>query len=177
MNFRNISAWSIRNPVPPIVLFMCLTLAGLISFMRMPVALNPDIDFPVVVVVVSQPGASPIEMETQIAQKVEAAARSIQGVDQIDSTVTEGNSVTVVQLAIGTPIDRAVEDMRGQVQQIRGELPDGILEPRVMRFDTTNDNDLANFAAVSTSMSLEQLSWYVDNTVSRTLLSVPGLAA
>lgn len=177
MNFRNISAWSIRNPVTPIVLFMFLTLAGLISFMRMPVALNPDIDFPVVVVVVSQPGASPIEMETQIAQKVEAAARSIQGVDQIDSTVTEGNSVTVVQLAIGTPIDRAVEDMRGQVQQIRGELPDGILEPRVMRFDTTNDNDLANFAAVSTSMSLEQLSWYVDNTVSRTLLSVPGLAA
>jgi len=177
MNFRNISAWSIRNPVTPIVLFMFLTLAGLISFMRMPVALNPDIDFPVVVVVVSQPGASPIEMETQITQKIEAAARSIQGVDQIDSTVTEGTSVTVVQLAIGTPIDRAVEDMRGQVQQIRGELPDGILEPRIMRFDTTNDNDLANFAAVSTDMSLEQLSWYIDNTVSRTLLSVPGLAA
>jgi len=177
MNFRNISAWAIRNPVTPLVLFMFLSLAGLISFMRMPVALNPDIDFPVVVVSVSQPGASPIEMETQIAQKVEAAARSIQGIEQIDSEVEEGNSTTIVQLAIGTPIDRAVEDMRGQIAQIRGELPDGILEPQVMRFDTTNDNDLANYAAVTSDMSLEQLSWYVDNTVSRALLSVPGLAA
>jgi len=176
MSFRNISSWAIRNPVTPIVLFMFLTLAGLISFMRMPVSLQPDIDFPIVWVNVSQPGASPIEMETQVAQKIEAAARSIQGVEEINSTVREGSSTTVVQLAIGTPIDRAVEDMRGQIAQIRGDLPEGILEPQVGRADTTSDNDLANFAAVSTGMSLEQLSWYVDNTVSRALLSVPGLA-
>ena len=174
MSFRNISSWAIRNPFPPLVLFMFLMLAGLISFMRMGVSGQPDIDFPIVFISVSQPGASPVEMETQVAQKVEAAARSVQGVEEINSTVTEGNSQTVVQLAIGTPIDRAVEDMRGQMSQIRGSLPDGILEPQVGRADTSQ-NDIAAFAAVSTSMSLEQLSWYVDNTVSRALLGVPGM--
>src|SRR3954466_4353245 len=176
MSFRRISAWAIRNPVPPLVLFMFLTLAGIISFMRMGVSLQPDIDFPIVWVSISQPGASPVEMETQVTQKVEAAARSVQGVEEINSTVTEGNSQTVVQLAIGTPIDRAVEDMRSQISQIRSTLPDGILEPQVGRADTASENDIANFAVVSTDMSLERLSWYVDNTVSRALLSVPGLA-
>ena len=83
MSFRNISAWAIRNPVPPIVLFVALTLAGIVSFMRMDVNNDPDIDFPIVVVVVSQPGAAPTELETQVTQRVEAALRNLQGVDQI----------------------------------------------------------------------------------------------
>ncbi|RZM34429.1 MAG: efflux RND transporter permease subunit, partial [Sphingomonas sp.] len=103
MNFRNISAWSIRNPVPPIVLFLALMLAGVVSFMRMDVNRDPDIDFPIAVVVVNQPGAAPTEMETQVTQRVEAAVRSLQGIDEINSTVTEGNSETVIQLTIGTP--------------------------------------------------------------------------
>ena len=131
MSFRNISAWAIRNPVPPIVLFIALTIAGLVSFSRMDVNNDPDIDFPVVWISISQPGAAPAELETQITQKVEAAVRSLQGIDQIDSTVSEGNSQTVVQLDIGTPIDRAVEDVRSAIQQVRGNLPDGILEPQI----------------------------------------------
>lgn len=91
MSFRNISAWAIRNPVPPIVLFVALTLAGIVSFMRMDVNNDPDIDFPIVVVVVNQPGAAPTELETQVTQRVEAALRNLQGVDQITSTVTEGS--------------------------------------------------------------------------------------
>jgi multidrug efflux pump subunit AcrB len=175
MSFRNISAWSIRNPVPSIVLFFMLTVAGLVSFASMQVNDSPDIDFPVVIVSVMQPGAAPAELETQVTQKVEAAVRSLQGIDEIDSTVTEGESDTVVQLKIGTPIDRAVEDVRSAIQQIRSNLPDGILEPQVMRADTTG-NDLASFAAVSSSMTMEQLSWYVDNTVAKQLLSVSGMA-
>ena len=176
MSFRNISAWSIRNPVPSIVLFTMLTLAGIVSFMTMQVNNSPDIDFPVVIVVVSQPGAAPTELETQVTQKVESAVRSLTGIDEIDSTVTEGESTTIVQLAIGTPIDRAVEDVRSAIQQVRSNLPDGILEPQIYRANTTGD-DLASYAAVSTSMTMEQLSWYVDNTVSKELLAVPGMAA
>ena len=115
MSFRNISAWAIRNPVPPIVLFVALTLAGIVSFMRMDVNNDPDIDFPIVVVVVNQPGAAPTELETQVTQRVEAALRNLQGVDQITSTVTEGQSQTLVQLDIGTPIDRAVSDARDAI--------------------------------------------------------------
>ena len=176
MSFRNISAWSIRNPVPSLVLFTFLTLAGIISLMRMDVQNDPDIDFPVVLIQIAQPGAAPTELETQVTQRVEAAVRGVAGIDEINSNVQEGVSVTFVQLAIGTPIDRAVNDIRDAIVQIRGNLPDGILEPQVSSVNTTGD-DIAGFAVVSTSMTLEQLSWYVDNTVSKELLSVPGLAA
>ena len=177
MSFRNISAWSIRNPIPPIVLFLFLTVAGLVSFSRMDVNNNPDIDFPIVWIAISQPGAAPSELETQITQQVESAVRSLQGIDEINSTVTEGQSQTVVQLAIGTPIDRAVEDVRSAVQQIRGNLPDGILEPQIGRVDSASDNDIASFTAIAPDMTVEQLSWYIDNTVAKGLLSIEGMAA
>ena len=175
MGFRNISAWAIRNPVPPIVLFLALTLAGLVSFMRMDVNRDPDIDIPIAVVVISQPGAAPTEMETQVAQRVEAAVRGLTGIDEINTTVTEGQSQTEIQLDIGTPIDRTVNDLRDAIAQIRGDLPDGILEPQVFRVNTSG-NDIASFAAITTDMTVEQLSWYIDNTVAKELLSIPGMA-
>ncbi|URW75316.1 efflux RND transporter permease subunit [Sphingomonas donggukensis] len=175
MGFRNISAWAIRNPVPPIVLFLFLTVMGLVSFMRMDVNNQPDIDFPVAYISISQPGAAPTELEGQITQRVEAAVRSLQGIDEINSTVTEGNSQTVVQLDLGTPIDRTVNDIRDAIQQIRGDLPDGILEPQIGRINTSG-NDVASFTASTTSMTLEELSWYIDNTVTKELLAVPGMA-
>jgi multidrug efflux pump subunit AcrB len=176
MSFRNISAWAIRNPVPPLVLFVALTLAGIVSFMGMSVNDTPDIDFPVAIVVINQPGAAPTELETQVTQRVEAAVRSLQGIDEIQSTVTEGQSQTVVQLAIGTPIDRAVTDVRDAITQIRSDLPEGILEPQVFRANTTN-NDLASYSVIADNMTVEQLSWYIDNNVAKELLSVPGMAA
>ncbi len=123
----------------------------------------------------NQPGAAPTELETQVTQRVEAALRNLQGVDQITSTVTEGTSQTLVQLDIGTPIDRAVSDARDAITQIRSMLPDGILEPQVIRVDST-DNDLASYSAVASNMTPEQLSWYIDNNVTKELLSVPGLS-
>ncbi|MFC7535792.1 efflux RND transporter permease subunit [Sphingomonas sp. GCM10030256] len=176
MSFRNISAWCIRNPVPPIVLFVGLMLAGIVSFMNMDVNNNPDIDFPAAFVQISQPGAAPSEIENQITQKVEAAVRSVNGVDEISSTVREGSSQTEVMFEIGTPTDRAVNDLRDAITQIRGDLPDGILEPQISRVDISGDPIL--FVAAETSdMTLEELSWYVDNSVSRRLLGVGGIAA
>ncbi|MDO7843108.1 efflux RND transporter permease subunit [Sphingomonas immobilis] len=175
MGFRNISAWSIRNPVPSLVLFMMLTVAGLFAFATMPVNNDPDIDFPVVVVIVSQPGAAPTELENQVTQKVEAGLRSLPGVDEINSTVTEGQSQTLVQLAIGTNIDRSIEDIRSAIQQVRSSLPDGILEPQVIRIDSSG-NDLASYAAVTSDMTVAELSWYIDNTVTKELQSVPGMS-
>ena len=176
MNFRNISSWCIRNPVPPIVLFVGLLLAGLISFSGMQVNNNPDIDFPAAIVAVPQPGAAPNEMESQVTQRIESAIRSVEGVDEINSTVREGVSETFVQFEIGTPTDRAVNDVRNAIAQIRGNLPDGILEPQVTRVDIAGD-PILYVGAETTDMSLEELSWYVDNTVARRLLSVSGVAA
>ena len=176
MSFRNISAWAIRNPVSPLVLFAALLLAGLVSFMRMDVNQQPDISFPMAQVMVTQPGAAPSELETQVTQRVEAAVRGISGVDEITSSVSEGQSVTNVQFQIGTPVDRAVNDVKNAVDQIRSDLPEGILEPQVTRVDI-DGGPIAYFSAEATDMTLEELSWYVDNTVAKRLLAVPGMAA
>ena len=175
MSFRNISAWCIRNPVPPIVLFLLLLLAGLVSFNRMDVNDNPDVEFPAVQVIVVQPGAAPSELETQVTQRVEAAVRAVSGVDELSSYVSEGNSRTMVQFAIGTPIDRAYNDVNQAVQQIRSDLPEGILEPQVVRVDIAG-GPITFFSVEASDMTLEQLSWFVDNTVAKELLSVPGMA-
>jgi len=174
MGFRNISAWCIRNPIPPLVLFLFLCAAGIMSFLNMEVQNDPDIDFPAAMIIIAQPGAAPSELETQVTQRVEAAVRSLQGIDEINSTVTEGTSRTIVQFTIGTPIDRAVNDIRDAISQIRSNLPDGILEPRVQRLSTSG-RDLAFFQIEATDMTLEQLSWFVDNRVVKQLLSVPGM--
>ena len=176
MNFRNISSWCIQNPVPPIVLFIGLMLAGIIAFNGMTVTNNPDIDFPGATVIISQPGAAPAEMENQITQKVEAAARGVNGVEEIDSSIREGSSQTFVQFKIGTPTDRAVNDLRDAVAQIRGDLPDGILEPQVQRVDIAGDA-IVYIAAETSDLSLEQLSWDIDNDVARRLRGVSGVAA
>jgi multidrug efflux pump subunit AcrB len=176
MNFRNISSWCIRNPVPPIVLFVGLMLAGLITFAGMQVNNNPDIDFPAANVTVSQPGAAPNEIETQITQRVESAIRGVNGVDEINSSVGEGYSSTFVQFQIGTPTDRGVNDVRNAIAQVRGSLPEGILEPQVTRIDISGD-PIMYIGAQTTDMSLEELSWYIDNTIAKRLLGVPGVAA
>ena len=176
MNFRNISSWCIRNPVPPIVLFVGLMLAGLITFAGMQVNNNPDIDFPAAQVTVSQPGAAPNEIETQITQRVESAIRGVNGVDEINSSVGEGYSSTFVQFQIGTPTDRGVNDVRNAIAQVRGSLPEGILEPQVTRIDISGD-PIMYIGAQTTDMSLEELSWYIDNTIAKRLLAVPGVAA
>ena len=175
MSFRNISAWCIRNPVPPIVLFALLLLAGIVSFNRMDVNDNPDIEFPAVQVIVAQPGAAPAELETQVTQRIEAAVRSVSGVDELSSYVSEGSSRTMVQFAIGTPIDRAYNDVNQAISQIRSNLPDGILEPQVVRVDIAG-GPITYFSVEATDMTLEQLSWFVDNTVAKELLSVPGMS-
>ncbi len=177
MNFRNISAWCIRNPVPPLVLFAGLLFAGILAFNRMSVNDNPDIEFPAAIITIAQPGAAPSEMETQVTLLVEAAVRGVEGIEEINSSVREGSSNTFVQFAIGTPIDRAVNDVRDAVANIRSDLPDGILEPQVSRVNPAGGGALAYYSAEATDMTLEELSWYVDNTVAKRLRAVPGVAS
>ena len=176
MNLNNISAWSIRNPVVPIVLFVALTLAGIMAFINMDVQNDPDIEFPVVVVSISQPGAAPTEITTQITQKVESAIRSVQGVRNIDASSTEGNTTISAEFEIGDDINAAVSEVKNAVDQIRSDLPDGILEPQIFKVATSSD-PIAYFAVEASDMTLEQLSWFVDDTVARRLLSVEGMAS
>ena len=175
MDFRNISAWCIRNPMPPLVLFLFLTFAGIASFITLDVNNNPDIEFPAAVIVISQPGAAPPELEKQVTQIVEASLRSINGVDEINSSVREGVSRTFVGFTLGTDVDRGVNDIRDALTKIRSDLPDGILEPQVERENTAGD-PIGYYSVEAVDMTLEQLSWFVDDTVVKRLQGIPGMA-
>ena len=175
MNFRNISAWSIRNPVIPLVFFIALLFAGLVSFARMDVVNNPDIEFPAVNVSISQPGAAPTEIENQITQRIESAVRSINGVNSINSTAREGNSNTTIEFEIGIDPNDAVAEVKNAVDTVRGSLPEGILEPRISKIEIAG-GFLGIFAVEADDMTIEQLSWFIDDTVAKRLLSIEGLA-
>src|ERR1700723_2286852 len=172
---KNISAWAIRHPVTPIVLFVVLFFLGVVAFIRMPINLNPDISFPIVNVDISQPGAAPTEMETQIAQKVEGSISSIGNVRNITHFIVEGQVDISLQFEIGTPIDRAVTDVRDAVAKVRNDLPQGIFEPLVTR-ENVDGGAFAYYAVSTTNMSPTQLSWFIDNTITKRLLALPGVA-
>jgi multidrug efflux pump subunit AcrB len=172
---RNISAWAIRNPVIPLVLFSFLLAMGVIAFNRMDVNLSPDVSIPAASISITQPGAAPREMEIQITRRVEAAVRGIVGVTEINSTIREGSSNTFISFEIGTPVDRAVTDVRDAVARIRSDLPDGILEPQVQR-EENDDYPVVYMSAESTAMNVEELSWFIDDTINRRLQSVEGVS-
>ncbi|MBL0966289.1 efflux RND transporter permease subunit [Blastomonas sp. UPD001] len=175
MNFRNMSAWSIRNPIIPLVFFTGLLFAGILSFMRMDVVNNPDVEFPAVQITISQPGAAPTEIENQITQRVESAVRGINGVKRISSTASEGSSSTGVEFEVGTDVNEAVNEVKNAIDQVRGSLPDGILEPLVQKIDIMGE-PIAYFAVEADDMTIEQLSWFVDDTVAKRLLAIDGMA-
>jgi multidrug efflux pump subunit AcrB len=172
---KNISAWAILHPVSPLVLFVVLAFMGLVAFFRLPINQNPDISFPLVEVTVSEPGAAPTEIDTQIVQKVEGSVAGIGNIKRIVSLSMEGQALTSIEFQIGTPVDRAVADVRDAVSKVRSQLPEGIQEPVVQRIDI-DGGAIVYYAVSTTSMTEEELSWFVDNTVTKRLLGVAGVA-
>ena len=129
---KNISAWAIRHPVSPVVLFVVLLFMGIVAFIRLPRHPEPRRRLPGGAWCrCSQPGAAPQEIETQIMQKVEGAVAGVGNIDNITSLAIEGQSRIFIEFQIGTPIDRAVADVRDAVAKVRVDLPQGIQEPTV----------------------------------------------
>ena len=171
----NVSAWSIRKPIPAIVGFAVLMILGLISFRTMPITRFPNIDIPIVQVLITQSGAAPSELESQVTKKVEDAVASVNGVWHIVSTVTDGSSSTIVQFTVGSvDIDRALNDVKDQIAKIRTDLPRTIDEPIISRIDIEG-LPIVTYAASAPGLSVEQLSWFIDDTVARDLQSINGV--
>jgi multidrug efflux pump subunit AcrB len=170
----NFVTWSIRNPVPVIVLFIALTVAGLVSFPKLGVLDRPDIEFPAVVVTVTYPGVAPTQMESEITRKVEDAVATIAGIEQMTSTVDEGTSTTSIEFRFGTDLSAALDDVRDAMTRIRSDLPLDANEPIVSRV-TTAGGAIVTWSVASNSMSATELSWFVDLTVTRELSAVPGI--
>ncbi len=170
----NFSAWSIRKPVPSILLFVVLCVLGLISFVKLPVTRFPNIDVPLVSVVVTQAGAAPSELESQITKRVEDAVANLTGVKRSFSTLTDGQSQTVVEFRLEVNSDRALNDVKDAIAKIRADLPRGIDEPIIQKIDVEGQSILT-YAVSSPGKTLEQLSWHVDDVIARELQSLRGV--
>ncbi len=170
----NFSAYSIRKPLPAILLFVVLIFLGLMSFRSLPVTRFPNIDVPLISVTINQSGATPAELETQVAKLVEDSVANITGVKHLISTLNDGASTTVIEFRLEVDTDRALNDVKDAIEKIRPELPRTIDEPLIQRIDVEGQAILA-FAAVSQGMTLEQLSWHVDDVIRRELLVVKGV--
>ena len=170
----NFATWSIRNPVPTIMLFALLALAGLWGFSRLPIQNVPDIDLPTVSVTLSLPGAAPEQLETEVARRVEDSIATLQGVRHIRTTVTTGRVSVNVEFQLEKNLSDAVTETKNAVDQVRGDLPADV-QPPIVIAQTVNGQPLVSFAVASTHLDEEGLSWFVDDTIARTVLAVPGV--
>ncbi|MDE2416920.1 MAG: efflux RND transporter permease subunit [Burkholderiales bacterium] len=172
----NVSAWSIKNPIPAVMLFVLLTLAGIMSFNAMKVQQFPDLELPTVTVSASLPGAAPAQMETEVARKLENAIASLQGLKNIYTNVQDGNVTVTAEFRLEKPTQEALDDVRSAVQQVRSDLPSDLRDPIVSKMNLSGSPILA-FTVRSGQMDDEALSWFVDNTIARALLGVRGVGS
>src|SRR6516164_9002566 len=172
----NISAWSIRQPLPSVVLAIILLLLGWTSFIKLPITRLPAADIPVISVVVSQFGAGPSELEVQVTKYIEDSVSGIDGVRHITSQISDGMSVTTIEFRLDTNSDRALNDVKAAVTRARPNLPRNIDgEPLVQRLDVVA-LPIVTYAAIAPGKTPEQLSWFVDDVVRRSLQGVRGVA-
>jgi hydrophobe/amphiphile efflux-1 (HAE1) family protein len=171
----NISAWSIRQPVPALVLFLVLITLGYVSFGELPITRFPNIDVPIVQVRVYQAGAAPSELEVQVTKKIEDAIAGVNGVKHQTSAITEGSSITTIEFRLETNQDRAVNDVKDAIARVRAELPRTIDEPIITRIEVEG-LPIVTYGARAPGMTPEQLSWFVDDTVVRALQGVKGVS-
>ena len=172
----NVSSWSIKNPIPAVMLFVLLTFAGALSFKAMKVQNFPDIDLPTVSVVAALPGAAPAQLETEVARKLENAIATTQGLKHLYTKVQDGGVSITAEFRLEKPVQEAVDDVRAAVSRVRGDLPADVRDPVVTKIDLAGQPVLA-FTITSPRMDEEALSWFVDNDVSRKLLAVSGVGA
>ena len=172
----NVSSWSIRNPTPAILLFILLSLMGFVAFKAMKVQNFPDIDLPMVTVAASLPGAAPSQMETEVARKIENSVAALQGVKNIYTTVSDGSAVVTIEFRLEKPTQEALDDVRDAVARIRSDLPGDLRDPAISKVNLSG-TPILTYVVASSRMDDEALSWFVDNTVTKRLLSVRGAGA
>ena len=171
----NVSAYSIKNPLVAILLFILLTLGGIYGFMKMKVQQFPDIDLPAVVVTVTLPGAAPSQLENDIAKKIENKLTSIEGIKHIRTTLQTGAATMVTEFVLEKDIQEAVDDVRSAVGEVRGDLPAAANDPIITKVSTAGF-PVVTYSVASENMNVEDLSWFVDDTVTKRLSDIPGVS-
>jgi multidrug efflux pump subunit AcrB len=170
----NISAWGIKNPIPAIMLFVMLSFAGVVSYQAMKVQQFPDLDLPTVIISARLPGASPVQLETDVARKIENSVASLQGLKHVYTKVQDGVVTMTVEFRLEKPVQEAVDDVRSAVARVRADLPGDLRDPEVNKLNVAA-TPILSYTISAANMDDEALSWFVDNELSKTLLNVNGV--
>ena len=172
----NVSAWCIRNPIPAVMFFVMLTLAGLLGFQQMKIQQFPDIDLPTISITASLPGTAPAQMETEVARKIENAVASLQGVKNIYTKVQDGVAIVTVEFRLEKSTQEGLDDVRSAVSRVRSDLPAELRDPVISKLDLAGA-PILTYTVASSRMDDEALSWFVDNQVSKAMLAVRGVGS
>ncbi len=172
----NVSAWSIRNPIPAAMIFVMLTLAGLFSFQSMKVQNFPDLDVPNITIIATLPGAAPNQLENDVARKLEDSLATVQGLKHIYTKVQDGVVSITAEFRIEKSTQEALDDVRSAVAKVRGDLPSNLNEPIINKIELAGGPVLA-YTVMSDKMDAEAISWFVENDIAKLLLSVRGVGA
>ncbi|WP_349656502.1 efflux RND transporter permease subunit [Xanthomonas sp. 10-10] len=170
----NFATWSLRNPIPAVLLFFLLTLAGVYGFRNLSIQALPDLDLPTVTVALTQPGAAPAQLETDVARKVEDSLATVSGLRHLRTTISDGQVQIVAEFRLEKSLSDALIETKDAVDRVRSSLPPELLQPAISAV-TENSTPILTYAVTSTTLDETALSWYVDDRVSKALLKVPGV--
>ena len=129
---------AIHRPVTMFMISFVVILLGAISLTRLPVDLMPESEFPSITVRVNYSGVGPLEMEELVTRPIEQAVSAIAGLEQVNSTSSEGNSNVRLQFAWGTDLNEAADEVRTRVDRVRGRMPEDADPPTVFKFDSNS---------------------------------------
>lgn len=176
MNNMNISAFSIKNPLPIIMFFILATLLGLMSFNSLKVQNFPDMNLPTITVAATLPGAAPEQLETEVAKKIENSIAPIEGIKNITTKIQDGIVSIVAEFELETDAQQALDDVRSSISAIRSQLPGDMKDPVINKVNMSG-GIVASYAISSKILNEQDLSWFVDNNLSKNILSVKGVGA
>lgn len=168
---------AIKQPVFITMVLLAITLVGVLSYFNMGVALYPDISNPIVSVSVSFPGASPQDVETLVTKPLEQSLSTINGVDSLSSTSSEGSSNVMVSFLVGYDMQQGAEEVRERLDTVRRNLPEGAKDPIMRRFDPNTMPFLTAALTVSGNFSPIELRQMIEQVVEPRLSQIPGVAA
>ena len=171
----NLTALCIRRPVATYMAALIVMVLGVISFLKIPVDLMPEITFPTVTISTSYSNVGPLEMETLVTEPVEKAVSSVEGVEDITSVSVEGRSQVRVSFGWSKDLEVAVSDVRAKIDRIRDDLPAAAEAPVVSKYDVNASPIM--FIGVSGKMDPVALRTFVDREIRYRLERVAGVAA
>ena len=170
-----LSNLSIKRPVVATVMILTLVTLGVFSFRRLPIDMMPDVEIPVLSIITEYPGASPETVEREVSKKIEEAVNPIAGVKHVNSISREGLSSVIVEFNLEVKVNDVSQEARAKINAVRRELPEGMKEPVIQKFDF-NAMPVISLAVQSKTMPPRELTTLADRKIKRRLESIQGVA-